>query len=72
MQHKALNAPIFRSAEPAAPLRTLFRRFLLWFCWLILFPLGCGLAVLSFTVEQTMSGRVLGIFLCDCQPPNGG
>ena len=37
------------------------RRFLLWFCWLILFPLGCGLAALSFTVEQTMGGRVLGI-----------
>ena len=38
------------------------RRFLLWFCWLVLFPLGCGLAVLSFTVEHTMSGRVLGIY----------
>jgi hypothetical protein len=38
------------------------RRFLFWFCWLILFPLGCGVAVLSFSVYQTMSGRVLGIY----------
>jgi hypothetical protein len=28
--------------------------------WLFVFPLACGLAVLSFSVSQTMSGRYLG------------
>ncbi len=27
--------------------------------WLFAFPLGCGIAVLSFRVQQTMSGRHL-------------
>ena len=30
-------------------------------CWLFLFPLGCGIAVLSFVIMQTMSGRHMGI-----------
>jgi hypothetical protein len=30
-------------------------------CWLILFPLGCGFAVLSFGVVKTMSGRILKV-----------
>jgi hypothetical protein len=35
----------------------------LFFClsWLILFPVGCGIAVLSFEVAQTMSGTVLSV-----------
>ena len=28
--------------------------------WLIVFPMACGIAVLSFQVRQTMSGRHLG------------
>lgn len=38
------------------------RRYVLHFiiCWLFLFPLGCGIAVLSFSMRQTMSGRPLG------------
>ena len=30
------------------------------FGWLFVFPLACGVAVLSFSVMQTMSGRYLG------------
>jgi hypothetical protein len=30
------------------------------FAWLFVFPLACGVAVLSFQVMQTMSGRRLG------------
>jgi hypothetical protein len=30
------------------------------FGWLFVFPLACGVAVLSFRVMQTMSGRYLG------------
>src|SRR5580692_10020408 len=30
------------------------------FGWLFVFPLACGVAVLSFTVSQTMSGRYMG------------
>jgi hypothetical protein len=30
------------------------------FGWLFVFPLACGLAVLSFSVMQNMSGRYLG------------
>jgi len=30
------------------------------FGWLFVFPLACGVAVLSFSVMQTMSGRHLG------------
>lgn len=40
-------------------------RLLLYFCWLFVFPLGCGIAVLSFIVQQTMSGRTLRV---DCNP----
>jgi hypothetical protein len=30
------------------------------FGWLFVFPLACGIAVLSFSVMETMSGRYLG------------
>jgi hypothetical protein len=30
------------------------------FGWLFVFPLACGVAVLSFSVMETMSGRYLG------------
>jgi hypothetical protein len=33
---------------------------LLVFGWLFVFPLACGVAVFSFQVMQTMSGRYLG------------
>jgi hypothetical protein len=36
-----------------------FLRFLV-FGWIFVFPIACGLAVLSFSVTQTMSGRYLG------------
>jgi len=42
------------------------RRLFLYLSWLILFPLGCGIAVLSFTIEETMSGRSLGTYFNPC------
>jgi hypothetical protein len=52
----------FSTTEGAMPGDADRRREVLYFaiCWLFLFPLGCGIAVLSFIIRQTMSGRHLG------------
>ena len=62
---ETLNGVYSTGADELMPKASSLRLFL-YLSWLILFPVGCGIAVLSFTVAQTMSGRVLGIYFNPC------
>ena len=59
------NRPIIRRRPRAGRVGPL-RLFFFTASWLLLFPVGCGMALLSVGIHQTMSGRMLGVSFNPC------